>query len=333
MGGLAAHGSRPQGLELRGIDPVPLGAAGVVQTVLKNGAREFCGIASGHTTSDFVGVLDGVTRTVFLDGYQGAPQTFPAWCRAVTVPDFQQTLVLSTIWPALRPVPEHAEFKRTRIEPLAVGEPLRVETVGRVVALTRQVALDDDWVQFSALTAALGVAAATGESDAVYGLLLANPVLTDGKTLFSTEHGNLLPAAALTADSLAAACAALAAQVAATGETLHLRAAFLLCGVKLGPTARQLVVQQTPTDPAAAAIAGALQIVQDERIPDDGRWYVTCAPTQCPTLLVARLRDEPEPVLLARDGWDVDGREYKGRDDFGVGVGNFRSMVFVQPAS
>jgi hypothetical protein len=127
--------------ELRGVDPAPLGRAGVVQTILKSGAREFCGIASGHTTSDLVGVLDGVTRTVFLDAYRGAPQTFPAWCRSVTVPDFQRTLVASTIFPALRAVPEHAEFKRAPVSPLTVGEPLRVETAGRVIALTRAAVL------------------------------------------------------------------------------------------------------------------------------------------------------------------------------------------------
>jgi hypothetical protein len=111
--------------------------AGLVQTILKSGAREFCGIASGHTTSDLVGVLDGVTRTVFLDAYQGALQTFPAWCRSVTVPDFQRTLVASTIFPALRAVPEHGEFKRAPSPLLVAGEPLRVETAGRVIALTR----------------------------------------------------------------------------------------------------------------------------------------------------------------------------------------------------
>src|SRR5262249_15455863 len=123
-------------LELRGIDPVPLGRAGVVQVILKSGAREFCGIAGGQTTSDLVGVLDSVTGTVSLDACGGAPQTSPAWCRAVTVPDFHQTLVASTIFPALRSVPEHGEFTRGPSPLVAAGEPLRVETAGRVIALT-----------------------------------------------------------------------------------------------------------------------------------------------------------------------------------------------------
>jgi hypothetical protein len=40
-----------------------------------------------------------------------------------------------------------------------------------------------------------------------------------------------------------------------------LRAAFLLCGVKLAPTARQLVVPTTPADPDAAQTAGAISVV------------------------------------------------------------------------
>jgi hypothetical protein len=40
------------------------------------------------------------------------------------------------------------------------------------------------------------------------------------------------------------------------------------------------------------------------------------------------LRDVEGPELLARDGWDVDARLYKGRDEFGAAVVSATSMVF-----
>jgi hypothetical protein len=35
-----------------------------------------------------------------------------------------------------------------------------------------------------------------------------------------------------------------------------------------------------------------------------------------------------DPEVLSRDAVDVDAREYKGRDDFGVAAVDWRSMVF-----
>jgi hypothetical protein len=72
------------------------------------------------------------------------------------------------------------------------------------------------------------------------------------------------------------------------------------------------------------------QVVCEPRVTTG--WYVTAAPTQRTTLVYAHLDAEPEPVLLARDDWDHDGREFKGRHDFGCGVGDWRSMIFTPAA-
>ena len=89
-----------------------------------------------------------------------------------------------------------------------------------------------------------------------------------------------MPAKALDATSLAAACAALAT------NSQHGRPAVLLVGTADGPTARQLVTQQTPPD--AGDASGVLQVVQDDRI--TAGWYVTCDPAERPTLVTAHLR-------------------------------------------
>jgi hypothetical protein len=61
--------------------------------------------------------------------------------------------------------------------------------------------LRDDVTALAQLIQALGVAAAACESAAVYDLLTANPIMPHGQPLFSAAHGNLMAAAALTADS------------------------------------------------------------------------------------------------------------------------------------
>jgi hypothetical protein len=69
-----------------------------------------------------------------------------------------------------------------------------------------------------------------------------------------------------------------------------------------------------------------LEVIQDDRIV--GGWYVTCTPGERVTIITAHLRGVDGPELLSRDAWDVDAREFKGRDDFGAAALDWRAMVF-----
>jgi hypothetical protein len=217
-------------------------------------------------------------------------------------------------------VPEHGEYAAG--SPFGPEVPVRLTRYGREVQFTREMVLRDDVPTFGQLQAALGVAAAHVENDAVYDLLISNPTMTDGQPLFSAVHRNLMPATALDSTSLAAACATLAA------NSNHGRPAFLLVGTADGATARQLITQETP--PNAGDASGVLEVVQDDRI--TGGFYVTCDPAERPTLVTAHLRGVDGPELLTKDGWDVDARLYKGRDEFGAAVVSATSMVFTPAA-
>jgi hypothetical protein len=151
-------------------------------------------------------------------------------------------------------------------------------------------------------------------------------VLADGFALFSTQHAHLLPASALTAEALNAATAALAAQTAPTGDPLHQAARFLVVGPTIGAEARSLVVPNTP--PTGAVEAGALTVLVEPRI-TDARWYVMAATGP---IAHAYLRGVDGPALDSRDGWDVDGREYRAREDFGAVVTDYRTAVLTPAA-
>jgi hypothetical protein len=90
-----------------------------------------------------------------------------------------------------------------------------------------------------------------------------------------------------------------------------MRPAFLFVGTADGPTARQLVTQQTPPD--AGEASGVLQVVQDDRI--TAGWYLTCDPAERPAFVTAHLRGIEGPELFSQDSRDIDARSYKGRDE------------------
>src|SRR5262245_12929894 len=82
---------------------------------------------------------------------------------------------------------------------------------------------------------------------------------------------------------------------------------------------------------ASARLAHPVQIrgglVVDARITDLS-WYLAASPAAVDTIEYARLEGQPEgPQLEARDGWDVDGVEFKAREDFGACVVDWRGLT------
>jgi len=61
-------------------------------------------------TSDLPLLLDNGAHVLYLDAYTATTRTFTTWTRALEVPDFRSSVVVTPSFPALLPVPEHAEF-------------------------------------------------------------------------------------------------------------------------------------------------------------------------------------------------------------------------------
>ena len=58
-------------------------------------------------------------------------------------------------------------------------------------------------------------------------------------------------------------------------------------------------------------------------------WYLAADPAQVDTIEYAYLEGAPSggPLLETREGWDIDGQEYKAREDFGVAAIDYRGLV------
>ena len=148
-----------------------------------------------HTTSDFPAILAAVTNKTLRDAYEAAPRTFPPLARRATAADFKDMhrLQLGEA-PQLEKVNEAGEFKRGS---LGEGkESYRVETWGKVIGITRQVIINDDLDAFTRIPALFGTAAATLESDVVWGIVTANPNMADGVALFHANRTRTWPAPA-----------------------------------------------------------------------------------------------------------------------------------------
>lgn len=282
------------------------------------------------STGDFPYILANVASKTLRMAYEAAPQTFRPFCRQVTVPDFK-TVSRTALGdaPTLEKVNEHGEYKYGAVS--EGREQYAVATYGKIIALTRQTIINDDLSAFTRIPEMYGRAAATLESDTVWGVITANAALADGVALFHANHGNLPTGAAISVAQLGVARAAMRVQTGLDGNKINIAPAYLLV-----PAALETVAQQYTSQAYVAAqnsninpFAGTLQVIAEPRLDaaSTTAWYLAADPSQIDTIEYAYLEGNQGVYLESKEGWEVDGVEFKARLDFGAKAIDYRGFV------
>jgi len=285
-----------------------------------------------HSTSDFPEILAAVTNKTLRQAYEAYPQTFRPFCRQVQASDFRDIArVQLGEAPQLQKVSESGEFKRGTIG--EARERYRVETYGRVVAITRQTIINDDLDAFTRLPAMYGTAIATLESDIVWAILVSNPTMGDGTALFHATHRNLAATGAmLSTASIGDARAAMAKQTGIDKKTvLNIRPSFLLVPVALELAAEQLLAQNIVPAKMADVVPQSIRslaVIAEPRLDSASvnAWFLAASPAQIDTIEYAYLEGQQGAYIETRNGFDVDGVEIKCRLDFGAKAIDWRGL-------
>lgn len=321
---LARESLREQGVNTSGLDK-----STVAQMALTG--RDLSGSVRGGmlTTSDFSVALANTVSRSLRQAYASAPQTFKEWARAGSLPDFrpsQRVQVFESV--GLEKVNEKGEFKRGFMTDS--GEVIQLATYGKIIAVSRQVIINDDLDVFSRIPQAMARAAANLESDTVYGLLLANPLMADGKAVFHADRGNLATGAGK-ASSVDTAGLDAARQYfrllkdPGTGKPMSLTPEFIIVGANRETAATQqlmipIVANQTS---ATNPFIGKMKVVVEPRItPNTGPepWFAVAGPGQIDGLEYAYLDGQQGLYTEQQTGFDVDGLQIKARLDFGAKI-------------
>ncbi|WP_238991692.1 prohead protease/major capsid protein fusion protein [Gemmobacter caeruleus] len=318
-----------RGMTLLELARESLGNAGVNTRGL---SRDEVATRALHSTSDFPEILSAVTNKTLRQAYDAYPRTFALFCRQVLATDFKSMhRVQLGEAPQLLEVGESGEFKRGTLG--ESKESYKVKTYGRVVAITRQVLINDDLDAFTRIPAMYGNSIAQLESDVVWGIITANPAMADGNALFHTTHKNLAgTGAALDVASVGAARAAMALQTGLDKKTvLNIRPAFLIVPAALELKAEQLVAQNlVPADSAKVVPQSirTLSPISEPRLDAASAtsWYLAASPNQIDTIEYAYLEGQQGAYIETRNGFDVDGVEIKCRLDFGAKAIDWRGL-------
>ena len=233
--------------------------------------------------------------------------------------------------PQLLEVNESGEFKRGTFG--EARESYHVKTYGRVVAITRQVLINDDLDAFTRIPAMYGNSIAQLESDVVWGIITTNPAMADGKPLFDASHKNLAgTGAALDVSSVGAARAAMARQTGLDKKTvLNIRPAFLIVPAALELQAEQLVAQSLVPASSGNVVPQSIRTLSPIAEPrldaaSETAWYLSASPNQIDTIEYAYLEGQQGAYIETRNGFDVDGVEIKCRLDFGAKAIDWRGL-------
>jgi ATP-dependent Clp endopeptidase proteolytic subunit ClpP len=284
-----------------------------------------------HTSSDFTRILANVANKAMLKGYEEAGETFQQWTSTGSLPDFKpQSRVDLNLFPSLAKVEEGAEYTYGTIGDR--GESIQLATFGRLFSVTRQAIINDDMSAMVRVPQRMGRAAIRTIGNLVYAVLTQNPLMGDGEFLFSAAHNND-GGDALSIDGIDTGRVAMALQQDPDGHAsggLNIRPSFLLVPVALEGEARILINSQyVPGETFVPnKVAGLATIISDARLDSHSstEWYLAASQSLYDTIEVAYLNGVQTPVLEQKEGWGVDGVEFKVRLDAGVKALDFRGL-------
>lgn len=316
------------------------------------GIQEFCELACGQqlprfrrdatgwleaafSTTSLPGILSNIANKMLLEGYNYVEDAWRRICKIASVNDFKEhSRYRMTGSFKFEQVGPDGELKHGKLDEQKYGQ--KADTHGIMFALTRQMIINDDMGAFTDIPRQIGMGAAESIADAVWGLLLGNPVQSDGKAFFSTDHKNYLTGVdtALTVDGLTQAEVTFGEQVKPNGRPLGIPASLLLVPTALKVPAEllmtALLLNETTTTnkakPASNPHTGKFDVVSSVYLSNPSftgasskAWYLLADPNRLPALEVAFLNGIDRPTVEKTDAdFNTLGIQFRGYIDFGV---------------
>ncbi|ACD15589.1 prohead protease/major capsid protein fusion protein [Paraburkholderia phytofirmans] len=312
--GLEAVGVDTRGMELRQLAGMALGLTR----------------AGYNTTSDLPIVFGNVINRTLRDAYSAAPRSFTSWARQGTLTDFRPaTRVMVDGALKLEKVNESGEYKYGKL--VDGGEVIQLGSYGKIINFTRQMIINDDLSALQRVPTYFGRSAANLESDVVYGALTGNAAMSDGKSLFHAQHGNLGAGGAISIDTLSAGRTAMRTQKSpGDGTPLNGAPKFLLVPAALETTAGQMTSNQYVPNQANQQnpFYSTLTPVVEPRLDaiSTTSWYLAADPAAIDTIEYCYLEGEQGLYTEQDLDFDVDGLKVKARLDFAAKAIDWRGL-------
>lgn len=287
--------------------------------------------AAINSTSTFPAIMSNLANKSVMVGFNEAETTFQIWAGKGSNRDFKEAARAALSEAGnLELVPEGGQFPQDVFGEASART--KVATYGKIFSLTRQAIINDDLGLFSKIATKYGSAAKRLVNKMVYAQLTGAVKMQDGVALFDNKHGNVAGTGeALSVKAIAKAITAMRRQKGITGAAnLNITPKYLVVPPELEVTAYQIVNSTAAVDGTNSGVInpykGRFVVVADAELTDPDAWYLVADASQHDTIEVTYLNGVETPRLETRQGFDVDGIEYKVAFDVGVDAIDFRGL-------
>lgn len=331
--GIPVADAAPGANELRGYSMIELARESLQRENVKANFGDNMELARQaiNSTSTFPAIMSNLANKSVMTGFNEAETTFQIWAGKGSNRDFKEAARVALSEAGnLELVPEGGQFQQDFLGEASART--KVATYGKLFSLTRQAIINDDLGLFSKIATKYGSAAKRLVNKMVYAQLTGNVKMQDGVALFDNKHGNVAGTGeALSVKAIAKAITAMRRQKGITGEaTLNITPKYLVVPPELEVTAYQIVNSTAAVDGVNSGVVnpykGRFVVVADAELTDPDAWYLVADATQHDTIEVTYLNGVETPRLETRQGFDVDGIEYKVAFDCGVSALDFRGL-------
>ena len=287
--------------------------------------------AAVNSTSTFPAIMSNLANKSVMVGFNEAETTFQIWAGKGSNRDFKEAARVALSEAGnLELVPEGGQFQQDVFKEASART--KVATYGKIFSLTRQAIINDDLGLFSKIATKYGSAAKRLVNKMVYAQLTGDVKMQDNVALFDDKHGNVAKTGeALSVKAIAKAITAMRRQKGIQGTAnLNITPKYLVVPPELEVTAYQIVNSTAAVDGTNSGVInpykGRFVIVADAELTDPDAWYLVADASQHDTIEVTYLNGVETPRLETRQGFDVDGIEYKVAFDCGVSALDFRGL-------
>lgn len=331
--GIPVADAAPGANELRGYSMIELARESLQRENVKANFGDNMELARQaiNSTSTFPAIMSNLANKSVMTGFNEAETTFQIWAGKGSNRDFKEAARVALSEAGnLELVPEGGQFQQDFLGEASART--KVATYGKLFSLTRQAIINDDLGLFSKIATKYGSAAKRLVNKMVYAQLTGNVKMQDNIALFDTKHGNVAGTGeALSVKAIAKAITAMRRQKGITGDaTLNITPKYLVVPPELEMVAYQIVNSTAAVDGVNSGVVnpykGRFVVVADAELTDPDAWYLVADATQHDTIEVTYLNGVETPRLETRQGFDVDGIEYKVAFDCGVSALDFRGL-------
>ena len=331
--GIPVADAAPGAQELRGHSMVELAREALQREGLKANFGDNMELARAaiNSTSTFPAIMSNLANKSVMVGFNEAETTYQIWAGKGSNRDFKEAARVALSEAGnLELVPEGGQFQQDFLGEASART--KVATYGKLFSLTRQAIINDDLGLFSKIATKYGSAAKRLVNKMVYAQLTGNVKMQDNVALFDSKHGNVAGTGeALSVKAIAKAITAMRRQKGITGDaTLNITPKYLVVPPELEMTAYQIVNSTAAVDGVNSGVVnpykGRFVVVADAELTDPDAWYLVADATQHDTIEVTYLNGVETPRLETRQGFEVDGIEYKVAFDCGVSALDFRGL-------